>query len=141
MSQDQQPQSIPQPTLPVFARPALFGSLKTRLGWSYALASVIPLGLLGNLLITTNMLARRRNIAASQQTLADWVAREIGSYVSGVDNQLLKLGERADLRQSPTALGEAILAQRESMPDIVDLSLVDGQGRERARVAGSRMFQ
>jgi serine phosphatase RsbU (regulator of sigma subunit) len=140
MPQDQQTQSIEQSSRPPVARRAIFSSLKTRLRWSYALASVIPLVLLGSLLITTNILAQRRNIAANQQTAADWVAREIRTYLSAVDDQLLKFGERVKPDQPLAALPEAIFELRESVPEIVDLSLMDGQGRERAHVSDLRMF-
>jgi serine phosphatase RsbU (regulator of sigma subunit) len=140
MSREQQTQSIDQSSRPLVARRALFSSLKTRLRWSYALASVIPLVLLGSLLITTNILAQRRNIATNQQTAADWVAREIRTYLSAVDDQLLKFGERVKPDQSLAALPEAIFELRENVPEIVDLSLMDGQGRERAHVSDLRMF-
>jgi serine phosphatase RsbU (regulator of sigma subunit) len=141
MSDEQQIySSAEQPTRPLAMRRALFSSLKTRLRWSYALASVIPLMLLGSLLITTNILAQRRNITANQQTAADWVAREIRTYLSSIDDQLLKFGERAEPDQPPAALLEAIFELRESLPEIVDLSIVDGQGRERAHVSDLRVF-
>src|SRR5262245_43684490 len=125
MSHDQQISPATQPSGPPSARHALFSSLKTRLRWSYALASVIPLVLLGSLLITTNILAQRRLIIANQQTAADWVAREIRAHLSTVDDQLLKFGERATPDQPPATLLEAIFELRQNVPEIVDLSLMD----------------
>jgi serine phosphatase RsbU (regulator of sigma subunit) len=140
MSLKQPIQPAIQPPEPSVERRTLFSSLKTRLRWSYALASVIPLMLLGSLLITTNILAQRRNITVNQQTAADWVAREIRTYLSTIDDQLLKFGERAKADQPPAALLEAIFTLRESVPEIVDLSVMDGQGRERAHVSDLRVF-
>ncbi|HET9223054.1 MAG TPA: SpoIIE family protein phosphatase [Roseiflexaceae bacterium] len=140
MSSEQQPPSSAPPFRRFAAHRPLFSSLKTRLRWSYALASVIPLMLLGSLLITSNILSQRRNIAANQQTAADWVAREIRTHLSSVDDQLLKFGERARPDQPPAALLEAIFELRESAPEIVDLSVMDSQGRERAHVSDLRVF-
>ena len=140
MSDKQQIEPTTHPPQPLSGRGALFSSLKARLRWSYALASVIPLMLLGSLLITTNILAQRRNIMANQQTAADWVAREIRTYLSSVDEHLLKFGERSKPDQPPAALLDAIFALRENVPEIVDLSVMDVQGRERAHVSDLRVF-
>jgi serine phosphatase RsbU (regulator of sigma subunit) len=118
----------------------IFGSLKTRLRWSYAVVSVIPLVLLGSLLINTGILAQRRNIVTNQQIAADWVTREIRASLSVVDDQLLKFGERVKPDQPPAELQEAIFALRESLPEIVDLSVMDSRGRERAHVSDLRVF-
>ena len=129
-----------QPSRSASARRALFSSLKTRLRWSYALASVIPLVLLGSLLITTNILAQRRSIIAGQQTAADWVAREISTYLSTIDEQLLKLGERVKPDQPPAHLSQEILTLRQNRPEFVDLAVIDGRGRERAHVSDLQVF-
>ncbi len=61
------------------ARPGLrrgfFGSLKTRLRWSYAMVSVVPLVLLGVVLIGFILQGQRRAVAQQQQIAANWVAR------------------------------------------------------------------
>src|SRR5262245_50151930 len=119
-----------QPSRSKPTRQGLFSSLKTRLRWSYALATVIPLVLLGSLLITTNILTQRRNVAAGQQTAADWVAREIRTYLSGVDDQLLRLGERARPDQPRAELLDEVFTLRQNRPEFVDLALMDGRGRE-----------
>ena len=73
----------------------LFRSLKTRLRWSYALASFIPLALLGAILINTSFRTQRQNTYNGQQTAADWVAREIGNSLSALDERLLAFGDRS----------------------------------------------
>src|SRR5215216_6342232 len=72
----------------------LFRSLKTRLRWSYALASFVPLALLGAILINTSFRTQRQNTYNSQQTAADWVAREAGNSLSALDERLLGFGDR-----------------------------------------------
>src|SRR5215216_4530241 len=86
----------------------LFRSLKTRLRWSYALASFIPLALLGAILINTSFRTQRQNTYNSQQTAADWVAREVGNSFSAIDGRLLSLSDRLRPKQSAAELQEAI---------------------------------
>ena len=82
----------------------LFRSLKTRLRWSYALASFIPLALLGAILINTSFSTQRQNTYNSQQTAADWVAREVGNSLSAIDGRLLGFGDRLRPEQSAADL-------------------------------------
>jgi serine phosphatase RsbU (regulator of sigma subunit) len=118
----------------------LFRSLKTRLRWSYALASFIPLALLGAILINTSFRTQRQNTYNSQQTAADWVAREIGNSLSALDERLLGFGDRLRPEQSAAKLQEAIARLREAVPEIVDIAVLDGTGRERAHISRLRVY-
>lgn len=126
------------PRIPV--QRVLFGSLKMRLRWSYGLVSVIPLVLLGILLTNTSFQTQRQNISTDQQTGADWVAREITTYLSTVDDHLLRLGSHAQPDQPSSGVLEAIFALRESMPEIIDISVMDRAGQERVHVSQLRVF-
>lgn len=118
----------------------IFGSLKSRLRWSYALVSIIPLILLGLVLTMTSLQTQRMNIGDAQQTSADWVAREIRSSLSAVDNELLRLGDLAGPSESSLDVQRAIFNLRASNPDIVDLAVLDQEGRERFHVSQLRVF-
>ena len=118
----------------------LFPTLATRLRWSYALVSVIPLTLLGLALIGFGLRAQRQRIAQEQQTTANWVAREIWTAVSSVDEQLLKLGRQAGPDQPTAEILQAIATLRETMPEIVDVAVLDRRGRERVHVSQLRGF-
>ncbi|HEX9369365.1 MAG TPA: SpoIIE family protein phosphatase [Roseiflexaceae bacterium] len=136
-----------QPSLDGHGRPAalkqrswLFRSLKMRLRWSYALVSVIPLALLGALLIVASFRTQRQNTYSIQQTAADWVAREVGAALSAIDEQLLNFGSRVGSDQSAADVRQAIGRLREATPAIVDVAVLDGEGRERAHVSKLRVF-
>lgn len=118
----------------------LFGSLKIRLRWSYAMVSVVPLMLLGVLLVWFILRAQRQTISQEQQTAANWVAREIRVSLSAVDEQLLKLGPQVGPRQSPQATLQAISALTSAMPEIVDVAVMDTTGKERIHVSQVRGF-
>jgi serine phosphatase RsbU (regulator of sigma subunit) len=121
-------------------RNGVFGSLRTRLRWSYAMVSVVPLMLLGVILIVFILRGQRLAIAQEQQTAANWVAREIRVSLSAVDEQLLKLGRQLGPGESPQAMQQAIAALYGSMPEIIDVSVVDTNGRERIHVSQIRGF-
>jgi serine phosphatase RsbU (regulator of sigma subunit) len=121
-------------------RRGLFGSLRTRLRWSYALVSVIPLVLLGILLINTSYQTQRQNIEANQQTAADWVAREITNHLSTINDQLLKFGARVRPDQPSPQMLDTIFTLRETMPEIIDVSVMDAGGRERVHVSDLQLF-
>src|SRR5918998_4938222 len=89
-------------------RQALSGTLKTRLRWSYALVSVIPLTLLGMVLIAFSLRSQRQNIAQEQQTTANWVAREIRALLSTVDEQMITFGQQVRPDRSGSELLDAI---------------------------------
>jgi serine phosphatase RsbU (regulator of sigma subunit) len=118
----------------------LFHSLKTRLRWSYALASFIPLALLGAILINTSFRTQRQNTYNSQQTAADWVAREVGNSLSAIDGRLLTFGDRVRPEQSAADLQEVITRLREAVPEIVDIAVLNGAGRERAHSSRLRVY-
>src|SRR6266508_1364634 len=118
----------------------LFRSLKTRLRWSYALASFIPLALLGAILINTNFRTQRQNTYDSQQTAADWVAREVDNSLSAIDARLLGFSYRLRPEQSAAELQEAIARLREAVPEIVDIAVLDGASRERAHSSRLRVY-
>src|SRR5215217_609688 len=94
----------------------LFRSLKARLRWSYALASFIPLALLGAILINASFRAPRQNTYNNQQTAADWVAREIGNSLSALDERLLGFGDHLRPERSAAEVQEAIARLRETVP-------------------------
>jgi serine phosphatase RsbU (regulator of sigma subunit) len=116
------------------------GSLKTRLRWSYAIVSVIPLTLLGITLIAINLSAQRQSVARQQATTANWVAREIQTSLSSVDEQLLKLGPQLGPDRSTTEILDAIAALRTTMPDIIDVAVLSQTGRERVHVSQLRGY-
>jgi serine phosphatase RsbU (regulator of sigma subunit) len=118
----------------------LFRSLKARLRWSYALASFVPLALLGAILINTSFSTQRQNTYDSQQTAADWVAREVGNSLSALDERLLGFGDRLRPGQSAAELQEGMVRLREAAPEIVDIVVLDGIGHERAHSSRLRVF-
>jgi serine phosphatase RsbU (regulator of sigma subunit) len=118
----------------------LFRSLKTRLRWSYALASFIPLALLGAILINTSFRTQRQNTFNSQQTAADWVAREVGNSLSALDGRLLAFGDRLRPEQSAAELQEVVTRLREAAPELVDIAVLDGTGHERAHNSRLRVY-
>jgi len=118
----------------------LFRSLKTRLRWSYALASFIPLALLGAILVNTSFRTQRQNTYNSQQTAADWVAREVGNSLSLIDGRLLGFGDRLRPEQSAAELQQAVAWLREAVPEIVDIAVLDRAGRERAHSSRLRVY-
>src|SRR6266508_6764718 len=118
----------------------LFRSLKTRLRWSYALASFIPLALLGTILINTSFGSQRQNTYDGQQTAADWVAREVGNSLSALDERLLGFGDRLRPERSAAELQEAIARLREAAPEIIDIAVLDGIGHERAHSSRLRVY-
>ena len=118
----------------------VFGSLKTQLRWSYALVSVIPLTLLGALLIAFGLWAQRENIAQEQQTTANWIAREIATSLSAVDERLLQIGQLVGPPRTDAEALEAIRELREMAPEIIDIAVLDETGRERLHVSQLRGF-
>jgi serine phosphatase RsbU (regulator of sigma subunit) len=118
----------------------MFRSLRTRLRWSYALASVIPLALLGIILINTSADTQRENAYNSQQTAADWVAREVSASLTTIDDQLLSFGDRLRPDRSTAVLQEGIGRLRDAVPEIVDVAVLDTAGRERVHVSELRVF-
>ncbi|HEX2194326.1 MAG TPA: SpoIIE family protein phosphatase [Candidatus Limnocylindria bacterium] len=116
------------------------GSLKTRLRWSYALVSVIPLALLGALLIAFSLAEQRQDVAQEQQTTANWVAREIGASLSSVDEQLLRFGPHLGPERSTAELAAAIAVLRATVPDIIDVAVLDETGKERVHLSQLRGF-
>src|SRR5215207_392303 len=118
----------------------LFRSLKTRLRWSYALASFIPLALLGALLINTSFRTQRQNTYNGQQTAADWVAREVGNSLSALDERLLAFGDRLRPELSAAELQEVVARLREVSPEIIDIAVLDATGRERAHNSRLRVY-
>jgi serine phosphatase RsbU (regulator of sigma subunit) len=127
-------------SLPDQPRFQLFRSLKARLRWSYALASFIPLALLGAILINASFRAQRQNTYNNQQTAADWVAREIGNSLSALDERLLGFGDHLRPEQSAADLQEAMAQLREAAPEIVDIAVLDKTGRERAHSSSLRVY-
>src|SRR5215217_2172506 len=122
MQQHLQPTSEAPPEQPRFH---LFHSLKTRLRWSYALASFIPLALLGAILINTSFRTQRQNTYNGQQTAADWVAREVGNSLSALDERLLAFGDRLRPNLSAAELQEVVARLREASSEIIDIAVLD----------------
>ena len=140
MLQNKRESSSAQAPPRVPASHPLFGSLKTRLRWSYALVSVFPLVLLGALLIASSFQTQRQNISTNQQTAADWVAREVLASLSTIDEQLLKLGSRIRPDQSPSNTLRAVAEMRGAMPEIVDVSVINSAGKEQLHISQLRLF-
>jgi serine phosphatase RsbU (regulator of sigma subunit) len=67
-------------------------SISTRLRWSYLLSSTLPLILVGTLLILLNFRTQQELVFDEQVTLSTQAARDVSSYVSDIEAQLLKTG-------------------------------------------------
>jgi serine phosphatase RsbU (regulator of sigma subunit) len=111
-------------------------SIANRLRWSYLISSTLPLLLVGALLLKINTDAQQGRIYSDQKGLASRVARDISRYVANLQNQF-------DLRMSPSAAIDQSVEQLTDVasnlevrnaPNLIDLSVLDGAGKERLRV-------
>ncbi len=112
-------------------QPVYHQSISTRLRWSYLISSTLPLLLVGMLLIVLNLRTQQRNVYDEQVLLATQAARDISTYISGIEAQLLRFGQNVRI---DTPFEELEIAARSlirnNAPDIRALTIYDVDGRE-----------
>jgi serine phosphatase RsbU (regulator of sigma subunit) len=106
-------------------------SIANRLRWSLLLSSTLPLLLVGALLLSLNASAQQRSVYNDQVDLANRVERDIARYVDDLRGQFDQFALKVRPRTSPAQLVN--LAKdlvNQNYPNILDLAVLDGQGRE-----------
>lgn len=68
-------------------------SISTHLRWSYLISSTLPLLIVGTLLIVLNFRAQQRMVYNDQSYRANQVARDVSTYISGIEAQILQFGQ------------------------------------------------
>jgi serine phosphatase RsbU (regulator of sigma subunit) len=117
----------PAQSAPVGAR----NSIANQLRWSLLLSSTLPLLLVGALLLSLNASAQQRSVYNDQVDLANRVERDIARYVDELRGQFDQFALKVRPRTSPAQLVN--LAKdlvNQNYPNILDLAVLDGQGRE-----------
>src|SRR5919202_7099602 len=69
-------------------------SMYLRLQWSHLATSLLPLLVLGGTLLVTSAQAERRVVERTQQTVADWVAKDVAGDISHSESELLSFGRQ-----------------------------------------------
>lgn len=83
-------------------------SIVAHLRWSYLVSSTLPLILVGILLIFLNFRTQQKNVYNEQISLASQAVREISTYVSDIETQLLSTGRHLQPHTFRTNRDEAV---------------------------------
>jgi len=109
--------------------------IASRLRWSYLISSTLPLLLVGGLLIYISMTAQQGSVYSDQKAQATRLSRDVARYIDGILDQM---GRYALLVRPATSIERMIIAaqdeQTRSFPDLIDLAVLDSNGKERLRV-------
>jgi serine phosphatase RsbU (regulator of sigma subunit) len=110
-------------------------SIASRLRWSYLISSTLPLLLVGGLLIYISMNAQQGSVYNDQKAQATRLSRDVARYIDGILDQV---GRYALLVRPATSPERMISAaqdeQTRSFPDLIDLAVLNSDGKERLRV-------
>lgn len=101
-----------QPPLYTTSLPMPRRSISTRLRWSYLISSTLPLIVVGALLIFLNFQTQQELVFSEQITLAARAVRDISTYVSDMETQLLRTGrdlQNATFRDERNAMVREII--------------------------------
>lgn len=101
-----------QPPLYTTSLPRPRRSISTRLRWSYLISSTLPLIVVGALLIFLNFQTQQELVFSEQITLAARSVRDISTYVSDMETQLLRTGrdlQNATFRDERNAMVREII--------------------------------
>lgn len=110
-------------------------SIRTRLRWSYFISSTLPLILVGLLLIVINFRAQRERVYNEQIALAQQGVRQVSSYMSGIETQLLSVGQNMEANTSSKEWEDALRKVIDvQFPNIREVSVFDMDGIQRARL-------
>lgn len=110
-------------------------SIANRLRWSYLISSTLPLLLVGGLLIYISMISQQGSVYADQKAQATRLSRDVTRYVDGILSQLNRYALLVRPATSIASLvAEAQDEQTRSFPNLIDLAVLDPNGRERLRV-------
>ena len=113
-----------------------------RLQWSHLATSLLPLLLLGGTLLLTSAQAEQRVIERTQQTVVDWIARDIGASISERENALLDFGRQlpfgAGQERALTAAASGFISRLSPTP--VDFAILDADGDQLVRISRERIF-
>ena len=107
-------------------------SIATRLRWSLLLSSTLPLLIVGALLLSINADAQQRSVYNDQIDLAKRVELDVSRNLEELRNQLdqfaLKVRPSTPEAQVTSLANDLV---NRNYPNILDLVLLDGAGRER----------
>ncbi|NJN67235.1 MAG: SpoIIE family protein phosphatase [Chloroflexaceae bacterium] len=116
-------------------------SISTRLRWSYLLSSTLPLMLVGTLLIFLNFRTQQELVFDEQITLSTQAAREVSTYVSGIEAQLLKTGRTLQtmrFRDQRNRIAQELITV--NYPNLRDLSMFTLNRSEITHLSQERIF-
>lgn len=124
--------------LPLWPRQSVF----LRLQWSHLATSLLPLLLLGGALLATSAQAERRLVEGIQQTVAGWIARDIGAEIARNESDLLQFGRQLPFGdgQAPAlaALASSFVSKAEPTP--VDFAILRADGQQVVRITRERTY-
>lgn len=111
--------------------PAWQRSIITRLRWSYLISSTLPLLLVGTILIVLNFRTQQQSVYNEQVLLAMQAVRNINSYTSSIESQLLGFGQdmNADTpREQWIATAQELI--NTNYPNLREIAVFDTDGTE-----------
>jgi serine phosphatase RsbU (regulator of sigma subunit) len=114
-------------------------SITNRLRWSYLISSTLPLLLVGALLIGTLFQVQQRNALASQQALAERIAGAIATFVSDLEQLLLRAGRDLQPENANPTLTAAVQRLTASSPDLRAITVVNAEGATVAQALSEHM--
>jgi len=115
-------------------------SVSLRLQWSHLATSLLPLLLLGSTLLLWSARAERRLVERTQQTVAEWVARDIGSEILRRESELLRFARQLPLGDAGDLTSEAHTFIATLSPTPRDFAILGADGQQLARITGERTY-
>ncbi len=118
-------------------------SMHSRLQWSHLATSLLPLLLLGGTLLLTSAQAERRVVESTQQTVADWAARDIAVEINRREQELLDFGWQLPSFGEGAQRGLQSAAYNQFLrmsPPPIDFAILDATGRELVRMNRTRIL-
>lgn len=117
-------------------------SMRSRLQWSHLATSLVPLLLLGATLLLTSTQAERRVVERTQQTVADWAARDIGFDIGRREGELLAFGRQLPFgeNQDRALLAAANALFVRSTPPPIEFLIVRLDGQQLVRISRERVY-
>ncbi len=113
-----------------------------RLQWSHLGTSLLPLLLLGGTLLVTSAQAERRVVERTQQTVADWVARDLAADISRSESELLSFGRQLAFGDNEQRLLSAAAGNfiAHASPTPVEFAILRPDGQELVRISRDRVY-
>ncbi len=115
-------------------------SVSLRLQWSHLATSLLPMLLLGSTLLLWSAQAERRLVERTQQTVAEWVARDIGGEILSRESELLRFARQLPLDDDGALTSEAHTFIATVSPPPRDFAILDANGQQLVRITDERTY-